>query len=171
MLNGTAMCVEHWTPSQRTWREGGTHKMSTTPTTEARQSQQRRVKRRLAWVSVLVALYPPFVVAITTVLLVPLAHQQDVQTCKTLTTPSGIAKHYCEIHNTSPLFGVVSVLTVVIFPAILATLVSGHLALYHQQPAEGTTSPHIVAIVGLVLGYTWAALAVLVWVANIVGSE
>jgi ABC-type sugar transport system permease subunit len=136
--------------------------MNTTPAAEARPPQNRRVKRRLALVSFLVALYPPLVVVASAVLL-PLAHQRDVQICKTLYTPSGIAKQYCEIHNTSPLFGVVSVLTFLIFPAILATLVGGHLALYHQQPADGAKSQRIFAIIGLVLGYTWAALAALVW--------
>jgi hypothetical protein len=137
--------------------------MNTTHATEARQPQHRRVKRRLALVSFLVALYPPLVV-VASALLLPLAHQQDVQICKTLSTPSGIAKQYCEIHNTSPLFGVVSVLTFLIVPAILATLVSGHLALYHQQPADGAKSQRIFAIIGLVLGYIWAAFAVWVWV-------
>ncbi len=136
--------------------------MNPTSAPEARARQNRRVKRRLALVSFLVALYPPLVVVASAVLL-PLAHQQDVQICKTLYTPSGIAKQYCEIHNTSPLFGVVSVLTFLIFPAILATLVGGHLALYHQQPADGAKSQRIFAIMGLVLGYTWAALAALVW--------
>ncbi len=146
--------------------------MNTTHAPEARPPQNRRVKRHLAWVSFLVALYPPLV-QVASALLVPIAHQQDVQICKTLYTPSGFAKQYCEIHNSSPLFGVVSVLTFLIFPAILATLVSGHLALYHQQPADGAISPRIFAIIGLVLGYTWAALAVLVWAANmgLLGGE
>lgn len=139
--------------------------MDTTHATEARPPQNRRVKRRLALGSFLVALYPSLV-AVASPLLVPLAHQQDVPMCRTLYTPSGFAKHDCAIHNTSPLFGVVSVLTFLMFPAILATLMSGHLALYHQQPADGATSQRILAIGGLVLGYTWAALAVLVWAAN-----
>ncbi len=143
--------------------------MSTTPTTEARQLQHRRVKRLLALASVLISLYPPLVV-VASALLLPLAHQQDVQICRTLYTPSGFAKQSCEIHNTSPLFGVVSVLTFLIFPAILATLVSGHLALYHQQPADGAKSQRIIAIIGLVLGYTWAAFALFVWM-SLAGAE
>src|SRR5215831_13887 len=109
--------------------------MSMTPPTAARPPQHQRVKRFLALISLLAALYPPLAIVLQAHVS-SLAHQQDVQVCRTLYTPSGLAKPYCEVHNTSPLLGLVSVLTILIFPAILATLVSGHLALYHQRPAD-----------------------------------
>ena len=144
--------------------------MSMTPPTAARPPQHGRVKRRLAVASFLAALYPP-VIFVGQALLLPLAHLQDVQVCRTLTTPTGLAKRYCEIHNSSPLLGVAFVLTLLMFPAILVTLVSGHLALYHRPPAEGATSRRILAIIGLILGYTWATFAVWVWAMVGIGGE
>jgi hypothetical protein len=58
-----------------------------------------------------------------------------------------------------------------IFPAILATLVSGHLASHHQRPADAAISQRVFAILGLTLGYTWATFAVLVWVMVDMGGE
>jgi hypothetical protein len=120
-----------------------------------------RLKRRLAVVSVFAALYPPLVLVVQS-LLSPLAHQQDVQVCKTLYTPSGFAKQYCVIHNASPLFGAFDVATHVIFAAILVALVSGHVAVYHSERVALTTSRRTLAMVGLVLGYAWAICAALV---------
>jgi hypothetical protein len=119
-------------------------------------------------VSVLAALYAPLVVVVQS-LLSPIAHQQDVQVCKTLYTPSGFAKQYCVIHNASPLFGMFDIATHVIFAAILVTLVSGHVALHHHRRAALATSRRTLAMVGVVLGYAWAICAALaVFVAPLV---
>jgi hypothetical protein len=124
-----------------------------------------RLKRRLAVASFLAALYPP-VVVVGQALLSPLVHHQDVQVCRTFTFPSGLVKQSCEIHNASPLLGVIAVATYVMIAAILVTLMSGHLALYHAQRDGLTPSRRALAIIGLVLGYAWAALGLFILAAQ-----
>jgi hypothetical protein len=114
------------------------------------------VKRRLAFVSFLTALYPP-VVLIVEALLSPLVQQQEG--CPALHAPSGLAMHLCGIQNLSPLVGVFTVANYAILVAILATLVSGHVALYHHKRAALTTSRRNLAILGLALGYVWGGIA------------
>jgi hypothetical protein len=135
--------------------------MRTTPPAQARPSLYGRIQPRLAVVTFVLALYPPLAVFATS-LLRPLAHRQDILRCTTLSTPSGIAKPYCATQNASPLFGVVTVLTIVIFPTILATLVSGYLAVHHQRSAGATMPQRLLARVGLVLGHVWAVIAIVV---------
>jgi hypothetical protein len=138
--------------------------INTTPPVAARPSLSRRIQPRLAVVAFVLALYPPLAV-FATGQLTSLAHQQDIQQCTTFYMPSGIVKQACTIHNSSPLFGVVTVLNIVIFPTILATLVSGYLALHYQRSAGTTTSQRLFARIGLVLGHVWAVIAILVLVA------
>jgi hypothetical protein len=114
------------------------------------------VKRRLAVVSFLAALYPPMVL-IVEALLSPLAQQQEG--CPTLHAPSGVAMQLCGIQNLSPLVGAFTVANYSILVAILAALVSGHVALYHHRRAALTTSRRNLAILGLALGYVWGAIA------------
>jgi hypothetical protein len=146
--------------------------MSPTPPAAARPSLYRRIQPRLAVVAFGLALYPPLAV-FATGQLTSLAHRQDILRCRTFYMPSGIVKQACTIQNASPLFGVVTVLNIVIFPTILATLVSGYLAVHHQRSAGATMPQRLLARIGLVLGSIWGviALVVLVAIAFNIGSE
>jgi hypothetical protein len=146
--------------------------MSTTPPAAARLSLSRRIQPRLAVVALVLALYPPLAV-FATGQRTSLAHRQDILRCTTFYMPSGIVKQACTIQNASPLFGVVTVLTIVLFPTILATLASGYLAVQHQRSAGATLPQRVLARIGRVLGSVWGviALVVLVAIALNIGSE
>ncbi len=114
-------------------------------------------KRRLAVVSFLAALYPP-VIIIVEPLLWPFAQQQEG--CLRLFIFSGVPMQSCGSLNISRLVGLLTAATYLsIVVAILATLVSGHVALYHHQRAALTTSRRNLAMIGLALGYACAASA------------
>jgi hypothetical protein len=114
------------------------------------------LKRRLALVSFLAGLYPPVIVVVEA-LLSPITHRQELGTCAKYLA-SGPTKVSCA-SAPSLLEMMFTGANYLIFAAVLVGLLSGHLALHKHRLAAMTKSRRSLAVVGLVLGYAWAAIA------------
>jgi hypothetical protein len=134
--------------------------MSTTPIIEARLP-----KNRLALVSLVAALYAPVAV--------PLALGLD-QLALALDWPQGCppgADHCPPATVTSQLLDLSYGLLILIIPAVGVAIVSGHVALSRLRYASAPKDRRIVALLGLILGYsTFPVLIALYVLAVLTGA-